>query len=106
MAYRLLVDTDVLTDFMLKGPRYAISRQLMEWAVKGQVQVFITPVILQKLSRILRDAYGEEQTRGLLLALLSEVRVTDMSHETAVSALHSRIADTEGALQYYTALHH
>ena len=106
MAFRILLDTNILLDFALKRDGYKGSRQLMEWAVQGRVQIFITPAILQMTAHWLTAAYGAVRAKELLLALLSDVRVIDIGHEIAVNALHSRIPNMEDALQYYTALHH
>jgi len=106
MAFRLFLDTDVLLDFTLKRDAYGDARQLMEWAVKGKVQLFITAGIVQIAGYWLIKAYGPATAKELLSALLADVQVIDIDHEVAVSALHSRINNTEQALQYYAALHH
>jgi len=106
MAFRLFLDTDVLLDFTLKRDAYGDARQLMEWAVKGKVQLFITSGIVQIAGYWLIKAYGPATAKELLSALLADVQVIDIDHEVAVSALHSRINNTEQALQYYAALHH
>ena len=46
------------------------------------------------------------ETKRLLLQLLMYVRVIDMAHESALSALQSEMKDIEDALQYYAALQH
>jgi predicted nucleic acid-binding protein len=52
----------------------------------------------------LKKAYGSQKTRELMLSLLTDIRVIDISHETTLMALNSKIDDIEDALQYYTAL--
>ena len=106
MAYRLFMDTDILLDFTLKRDGYGTARQLMEWAVKGRVQLFITPSIVQMASYWLAEAYGPVKGKELLAALLADVQVIDIGHEITVNALHSQISNMDQALQYYTALHH
>lgn len=106
MAFRILLDANILLDFTLKRPGYDVSRRLMEWVVKGRVQAFVTPAIMQTMQMWLREAYGEEKAKTLLLALLSEVRVIDTGHEVVVSALHSTMGGLEAAIPYYAALHH
>ena len=46
------------------------------------------------------------KAKELLLTLLVDIQVIDISHEIVLNALNSRIDDIEDALQYYTALHH
>jgi predicted nucleic acid-binding protein len=106
MAFRVFLDAGVLLDLTLKRPAYRAARQLMEWAVKGRVQAYITPAVVQVIGRRLAEAYGVEQAKELLLALLAEVQVIDTGHEITVNALHSKMANMEDALSYYTALHH
>jgi predicted nucleic acid-binding protein len=104
MAFRIFLDTDVLLDFAIKKDRAA--RQLMEWAVKGRVQAFITNYTVQVAGYWLTQAYGSIKAKELLAALLADVQVIDIGHAITVDALHSRIDDMDLALQYYTALHH
>jgi predicted nucleic acid-binding protein len=107
MAFRIFLDANVLLDFTLKREgNYATARKLMEWAVKGRVQAYITPAVVQVMCQQLIAAYGAERAKELLLALLAEVQVIDTGHEITVSALHSKMSNMEDALSYYTALHH
>ena len=104
MAFRIFLDTDVLLDFALKKDRNA--RQLMEWAVKGRVQAFITNYTVQVAGYWLTRAYGSVKAKELLSTLLADVQIIDAAHAITVDALHSRIENMDLALQYYTALHH
>lgn len=106
MAFRILLDAGVLLDLTLKRDKYPVTRQLIEWTMKGRVQAFVTPSIIQAIAGQVRAAYGPVRARELLLALLAEVQVIDMGHETAVSALHSEMSDLDGVFSYYAALHH
>ena len=108
MAFRIFLDAEVLLDFTLKreARAYAAARQLMEWAVRGRIQVFITAAIVRDIGDALTGVYGPEQAKILLLALLAEVQMIEAGYETIVNALHSRMDDIPDALSYYTALHH
>jgi len=106
MAFRIFLDAGILLDFTLKRPDHSAARQLMEWAVKGRVQAYITPAVVQVIGQRLAGAYGAERAKELLLALLAEVQVIDTGHEITVNALHSKMTNMEDALSYYTALHH
>lgn len=107
MAFRIFLDANILLDFTLKreAAAYASARKLIEWAVNGRVQVFITPAVLQETGNWLTRAYGPERAKELLLALLAEVQMIEAGHETAVGALHSRMMNINDALSYYAALH-
>src|SRR5579863_7289799 len=100
MSFRIFVDTDVLLDFTLKRSAYSIVRRLMEWAINGGVQVFVSPGTLRDVGTELRKAYGAEQAQELLLALLASVQVIDARYDTTVNALQSRIDSIGGAISY------
>src|SRR6516225_2021932 len=100
MAFRVFLDANILLDFTLKRSDYSAARQLMEWAVQGRVQAYITPAVVQVIGQRLALAYGAERTKELLLALLAEVQVIDTGHEITVNALHSKMTNMEDALSY------
>jgi predicted nucleic acid-binding protein len=106
MAFRVFLDVDVVLDFMLKRNDHVRARQLMTWAVNGRIQAYVTPAVLQEIGRRLRQGYGSDRAKELLLALLAEVSVIDSGHTIAVSALHSAMSGMDEAMSYYTALHH
>ena len=55
-----------------------------------------------------RDDYdlANAKAKELLLALMADVIVIDISYEITLIALHYKIKDIENALQHYIALHH
>src|SRR5258708_13629584 len=106
MAFRIFLDGNILLDFTLKRESYPATRQVVEWAVRGRVQAYITPAGVQVMCQRLVEAYGAEQAKELLLAPLAEGQVIDTGHEITVNALHSKLSNMEDALSYYTALHH
>lgn len=106
MAFRIFLDADVLLDFTLKRSGYSIVRRLMEWAVNGRVQVYLSSAILCEIELELRKAYGAHQAKEILLALLASAQIIDAGYETVVNALQSRVDNIAGAISYHTALHH
>jgi predicted nucleic acid-binding protein len=106
MAFRIFVDADVLLDFTLKRGSYPMVRRLMEWVIAGRVEVNISSAILRDIAPELRRVYGVEQAQQLLLTLMASVKIIDAGYEIAVTALQSRIDNIQGAISYYTALHH
>lgn len=106
MASRVFLDANILLDFTLKRESYPVTREIMELVINGQIQAFITPSIVHILGYWLTKSYGNAQAKDLLLMLLADVNVIDISHEITLTALHSKIKDIEDALQYYTAIHH
>jgi predicted nucleic acid-binding protein len=106
MAFKVFLDANILLDFALKRDDYEQSKTIIELAVSGEIQAFITPSIVHIVGYWLTKAYGNAKAKELLLTLLADVTVIDLPHEIAVNALHSKINDIEDALQYYTAIHH
>ncbi len=106
MAFKVFLDANILLDFTLKREEYEQSRQIIELAVDGSIQAFITPSIVHILGYWLTKAYGNAKAKELLLTLMADMTVIDLPHEIVLNALHSKINDIEDALQYYTALHH
>jgi predicted nucleic acid-binding protein len=106
MAFRVMLDANNILDFTLGRPEYLHARKLIEWVVAGKIQAYVTPSIVHIVAYWLTKSYGTDQAKEVLLTLLADVQVIDISHETTVNALHSKMSDVEDALQYYTALHH
>lgn len=106
MASKVFIDANILLDFLLKRDDYKEAKQIIELAVEGEIAAFITPSIVHITGYWLTKAYGVTKAKELLLTLLADIAVIDISHEITLVALHSRIKDIEDALQYYTAIHH
>ena len=106
MASKVFLDANILLDFTLKRGGYDAAKKIIELLVNGQIQAFITPSIVHIVGYWLTKSYGNAKAKELLLTLMAEVYVIDISHEITLNALHSKIKDIEDALQYYTALHH
>ena len=106
MASKVFLDANILLDFTLKREEYEQSKRIVELAVIGTIQAFISPSIVHIVGYWLTKAYGNAKAKELLLTLMADVTVIDLPHEIVLNALHSKINDLEDALQYYTALHH
>lgn len=106
MASRVFLDANILLDFTLKREGYEPSKKILEAAIKGRLKAFITPSIVHIVGYWLTKAYGNAKAKELLLALLADVTVIDITHTITLNALHSKIKDIEDALQYYTAIDH
>ncbi|HEY4336414.1 MAG TPA: PIN domain-containing protein [Puia sp.] len=106
MAFKVLLDVNVILDFVLQRKGFESADKLLEWVTLGKIQAFTTTSILHMAAYWLLKEYGNWQTKEILLSLVADVRVIDMEHGTTVHALHSQMPDIEDSLQYYTALHH
>jgi predicted nucleic acid-binding protein len=106
MASKVFIDANILLDLTLKREKYDVAKEIIELAIKDKIKAFITPSIVHSVGYWLTKTYGNAKSKELLLTLLADVSVIDISHEIVLNALHSTIKDIEDALQYYTALHH
>jgi len=106
MVFKIFLDANVLLDFLLKRDDYEDAKNIMSLVVDGNTNAYITPAIVHIVGYWLTKAYGSEKAKQLLLSLLNDVHVIDISHELTLLALNSKIDDIEDALQYYTAIHH
>jgi predicted nucleic acid-binding protein len=105
MASKIFLDVNILLDVTLKRDHYDASKQIVELAVVGKVQAFISSSVLHIIGYWLKKAYGTAKTKEIILSLLADITVIDINHETALNAIYSRIDDVEDAIQYYTAIH-
>src|SRR6202012_1152073 len=74
--------------------------------ITGRIQAFTTSSILHITGHYLAKFYGSDKAKELLLMILMEITLIDITHETAIVALSSKFKDIEDALQYFTAIHH
>lgn len=101
-----MLDANVILDFVLKRNDFNEARKIIQLAIDGRIQAFITPSIIHICSYWLTKAYGHAKAKELLLSLMGDITCIDIPHEMAIAALHSSVKDIEDALQYYTAIHH
>jgi predicted nucleic acid-binding protein len=106
MASKIFIDANILLDFALKRTEYKNAKAIIELVVSGKVQGFITPSIVHIVGYWLTKEYGAKKAKEILLALLAEITVIDITHSITLMALYSKMNDIEDALQYFTALHH
>ena len=106
MASKVFLDANILLDFTLKRDSYDVSKKIIELAIEGKVHAFITPSIVHIVGYWLTKAYGSVKAKELILSLLADVNVIDISHEVTLNDVYSKLNDIEDALQYYAAIHH
>lgn len=93
MASKVFLDANILLDFTLKRAEYEQSWKIIELAVNGTIQAFITPSIIHIVGYWLTKAYGNAKAKELLLTLMADVTVIDLPHEIVLNALHSKITE-------------
>jgi len=106
MAFKVLLDVNILLDFVLQREEYEKAYTLIEWATTGKIQAFITPSTVHMVAYYVGKEFGDWQTKEIMLTLIGDIRIIDIGQDVTINALHSRMVDIEDSLQYYTALHH
>ncbi len=106
MASKILLDANVLIDFLLERSGFEVSERLLKVILYHPYKVFVTPAIIHITSYWVKKSLGTANTKALLLELLKDIKTIDCDHKTAVLAINSAMDDVEDALQYYTALYH
>ncbi|BDQ13308.1 type II toxin-antitoxin system VapC family toxin [Sediminibacterium sp. TEGAF015] len=106
MASKVFLDANILLDFTLKRADYEQSKKIINLAVDGTIEAFMTPSIVHILGYWLAKAYGNLKAKEILLTLLTDITVIDIPHEIVVNSLLSKMNDIEDALQYFTSLHY
>lgn len=106
MASKIFLDANILLDFTLQREEYKVAKKLIEQILEGNLRGYTTSSIVHIVGYWLTKSYGAAKAKELLLNLLSDIIVIDISHDEVLLALHSKINDIEDALQYYTALSH
>lgn len=104
MASKVFVDANFILDITLKRKDFTAARELFEYALKGDIQLFTSPAVLHITSYFTSQSLGPQLTKQLLLTLLNDLTIIDCNHQTAIMAVNSSIEDVEDALQYYTSL--
>lgn len=106
MAFKVFIDANILLDFTLQRMHYDEAKKLIELVLNDELKAYISPAIVHITGYWLTKAYGTKKAKEILLTLLTDIKVIDISHSITVNALQSKINDIEDALQYYCALHH
>lgn len=102
MAFRVMLDANIILDYTLKRNDYETAKHILSLAVDGSIKAFITPSIIHICDYWLTKAYGQDKAKKLMLTLLADITSIDINHATTIAALHSSLTDIEDALQYYT----
>lgn len=106
MASKIFLDANILLDFTLQREGYNEAKQILSLIIKGKVQAFTTPSVIHIAAYYLAKSYGSKKTKELLLSLLSDVTIIDLSHQMTIMTLSSKFDDIEDSLQYHAAVQH
>lgn len=104
MMQKVLIGTDVVLDFFFdRKPFSDDATQLLSLCEKGDIQGFVTPVMISNVYYLLRKTARHEKVIESLKKLLNIIEVAQINKQTVLDALHSGFKDFEDALQNFAA---
>jgi len=105
IIYKVLVDTDVVIDFITKRDPFAVeAAQLFNLADKNQVELYVSSLCLNNIYYLLRKVAGHKKTISIIKQLLEIADVLAVDKQVVLKALHSKFSDFEDALQNFAAV--
>lgn len=101
---KVLIDTDVILDFFFdRKPFSDDAAQLLNLCERGQVQGFVTAIMLSNIYYLLRKTAKHEKVMNSLRVILRFLDVATTNKATVLNAINSSFKDFEDALQNYSA---
>ena len=102
---RLLVDTNVYLEHILKREKYDIARNFFKIALFRNNQVLITSMSLRDIEYLYhKKCQDREQTRKTMVGLYSMVyKVVSTTADAAIESLYNDVKDYEDSLQIIAA---
>lgn len=101
MGNRILIDTNILLDYLLtREPFYEDAKEIIHACVKGQVKGVIAAHSISNMFFILRKDYNEKERREVLLNLCLIFDVEGIDKAKLLSGLQNEnFSDFEDCLQ-------
>lgn len=101
MVNKILVDTNVLLDYLLtREPFYEYAQKIVNACVVGTTKGCIAAHSIPNIFYILRKDYSEKERREVLVSLCSIFDVEGINKTMLLSALHNEdFSDFEDCLQ-------
>ncbi|MEA3496915.1 MAG: PIN domain-containing protein [Bacteroidota bacterium] len=104
---RILIDTDVILDFFFdRKPHSDNATIILNLCQRGELQGFITAVIISNTYYLLRRTAKHEKVIEKLKQLLTITPVLQMDRQVIEKALNSEFKDFEDALQNFSAINY
>jgi predicted nucleic acid-binding protein len=101
---KILIDTDVILDFFYRREPFSEdASKVLGLCEKGEIQGFVTPVMISNVYYLLRKTAKHEKVIGHLKMLLDIVAIAMINRQTVVDALNSDFKDFGDALQNFSA---
>lgn len=100
----ILIDTDVILDFFFdREPFSNDAAQILTLCEKGEINGFVTSIMLSNIYYLLRKTAKHEKVIENLKMLMNLIGVVTTNKETVLNALNSDFKDFEDALQNFSA---
>lgn len=97
---KVLIDTNVLIDFLQQREGFADAEQILSRCAQDQIQGFVAAHSIPNMFFILRKFCSEEQRRNLLLFIVNLLQVVPIDSRKIEAALtNSKFKDFEDCLQ-------
>ena len=101
---RLLIDTDVLLDFLFdRQPEAQYTLELLLKCETKELIGYVTPVTLSNCYCVLRQNADHDYVQNQMKQLLSILKVLPVDKQTVQLALYSKFKDFEKAIHYFAA---
>lgn len=101
---KVLVDTDVIMDFLLDREPFATqSAKIISLCFNKKIKGHVTPVIIANIYYLLKKISNREKVTESLRQLIGILDITIIDKKIILTALNSEFKDFEDALQNYAA---
>jgi predicted nucleic acid-binding protein len=101
---RVLLDTDVVIDFLMAREPFAQrARQIFELNAQRKIQCYIASITPLNVFYVGRKSHSLKDRLRIIRQLLLQVEVTEIGHEILLKAFDFGFSDYEDAVQYACA---
>ena len=103
--FKVLVDTDVVMDFITKREPFDKEAALLfNLADRKRVNLNISSLCLNNIYYLLRKIIGHKRTIVLLKNLIEITDILSVDKQVVLKALNSKFSDFEDAIQHFSAV--
>lgn len=101
---KVLIDTDVILDFFFdRKPFSDEASVILSLCERGEIQGFVTPVLISNVYYLLRKIAPHEKVMTNLKKLLQIIEISQIDKVVVLQAIQSEFKDFEDALQNFSA---
>jgi predicted nucleic acid-binding protein len=101
---QVLIDTDVILDFFFdRKPFSDEASKILSLCERGEIQGFVTPVLISNVYYLLRKIAPHEKVILNLKKLIQIIDISAIDKGVILQAIQSEFKDFEDALQNFSA---